>query len=425
MSTLVVRSHRPGPDGPPEPVEVVCTDGTVVAVGTPAAPAEPPPGARVLDAPDCLLLPGLVNGHTHAAMTLFRGWGDDLPLMEWLQDRIWPTEAKLTPDDVYWGTRVAVAEMLRTGTLGFWDMYWHGEAIARAVVDSGARGVLSSVVFDGLDPGTGRRNRPAVLDGLDVLAAAGPRVRPALGPHAVYTVSPETLTWLAEVSDERDVPIHIHCSETEEEVERCRADHGVSPVGLLDRCGALGPRTVLAHAVWCDAADLALIAERGATVVTNPVSNMKLAVGAAFPAAAARAAGVPVGLGTDGAASNNSLDLLADAKVLCLLQKHADGDAAAMPATDAWAIATGAEAPYLGGTPEVAVGARADFLLVADDPAHLGPGTLAHNLVYASSGVRVRHAVVDGAVVVHDGSTPDADEARARMVAAARRLGIA
>ena len=422
MSTLVVRGAALADGADRSVVDVVCTDGRIVAIGPPAV--EAPVDATVLDATGCLVLPGLVNGHTHAAMTIFRGWGDDLPLMEWLQTRIWPAEARLTPDDVYWGTRVAVAEMLRTGTLGFWDMYWHGEAVARAVVDGGGRGVLSSVVFDGLDPEVGRRNRSAVLDGLDALAAAGPRVQAALGPHAVYTVSPETLTWLAEVSADRGVPIHIHCSETEHEVAECRATHGVSPVGLLDRCGALGPRTILAHAVWCDADDLALIAERGATVVTNPVSNMKLAVGAAFPAAAARAAGVPIGLGTDGAASNNSLDLLADAKVLSLLQKHAAGDAAAMPATEAWAIATGAQAPLLDGTPVVAVGERADFVLVADDDAHLGPGTLAHNLVYASSGVRVHHAVVDGSVVLRDGASADEAEARDRMVAAARRLGV-
>ncbi|MEI8000929.1 MAG: amidohydrolase [Actinomycetes bacterium] len=422
MRSLVVRDAALPAGSGRTAVDVVCVDGHITSIGPVGGPL--PEGAEALDARGCLVLPGLVNGHTHAAMTLFRGWGDDLPLMEWLERRIWPAEARLTPDDVYWGTRVAIAEMVRTGTLGFWDMYWHGEAVGRAVLDSGARGVLSSVVFDGLDPAVGRASRSRVLDELDRLAEFGPRVRPSLGPHAVYTVSEATLAWLGEVARERGLPVQIHCSETADEVTRCRADHGVSPVGLLDRCGLLGPDVVLAHAVWCDTADLALIAERGATVVTNPVSNMKLAVGAAFPAAAAAAAGIPIGLGTDGTASNNSLDLLADAKVLCLLQKHTHADAAMMPATEAWAIATGARAPALGGTPEVAVGAPADFLLVDDDPAHLGPGTLEHNLVYAASAVRVRHAVVDGAVVLRDGSSEGEQEARERLVRAARRLGV-
>src|SRR5262249_55209317 len=156
-----------------------------------------------------------------------------------------------------------------------------------------------------------------------------------------------TLSWLGDVSRERGVPVQIHCAETKEEVDACRADHGVTPVGLLDRCGVLSPSTVLAHCVWLDDDDLALIADRGATVVTTPVSNMKLAVGGVFRYDAARRAGIPVGLGTDGAASNNALDLLADTKVLALVQKHTSGDAAAMPAAEAWAIATGARAPFL------------------------------------------------------------------------------
>ena len=197
-----------------------------------------------------LVLPGLVNGHTHAAMTLFRGYGDDLPLMEWLEQKIWPAEAGLTRDDVYWGTRLAVAEMLRTGTVRMWDMYWHAEGVAAAVADGGIRATVSSVVIDGGDAARGRTLRSEILDGLDATTEVHSRVTPSLGPHAVYTVSPETLTWIAEVSRERTIPIQIHCSETEEEVANCRAAHGVSPVMLLDRCGALdrahrpGPRGV-------------------------------------------------------------------------------------------------------------------------------------------------------------------------------------
>jgi 5-methylthioadenosine/S-adenosylhomocysteine deaminase len=396
-------------------------DGRIVAVGPTVGPE---PGDEVLDAGGGHLLPGLVNGHTHAAMTLFRGWGDDLPLMRWLQEVIWPAERRLTPDDVYWGTRLAAVEMLRTGTVRFWDMYWHGEAVARAARDAGIRAAVSSVVIDGGDAAVGRGQRAAILEDLDRIAAAGALVTPTLGPHAVYTVSPATLTWLGEVAADRDLPVHIHLAETQEEVVECTAVHGVTPAGLLDRCGLLTGRTVLAHAVWCDGADLELIAARGATIVTNPVSNLKLAVGDVFAYDAARAHGIPVGLGTDGAASNNSLDLLADAKFLSLLQKHRANDPAAMPATETWAVATGARAPVLGQPGALVPGGPADFVLVPSDRPELGPGALVHNLVYAAAGSVVDTVVVDGRVVVRGGVVADEAEIRAEAYAAAARLGV-
>ena len=410
-----------GADLAREAVSVRAVDGVIVAVG---GDVTPEPGDEVLDAHGAYLLPGLVNGHTHAAMTLFRGWGDDLPLMEWLEGVIWPAEARLTADDVYWGTRLAAVEMLRTGTVRFWDMYWHGEAVARAAADAGIRAVVSSVVIDGGDPVRGRALRPRVLDGLDAAAAHAPLVTPCLGPHAVYTVSPETLTWIAEVSATRDIPVQIHLAETEQEVLECHARHGVGPAGLLDRCGLLGPRTVLAHCVWLTDGELDLVAERGATIVTNPVSNMKLAVGGVFAYGAAGERRIPVGLGTDGAASNNALDLFADAKVLSLLKKHAADDPAALPAREAWAVATGARAESLGQPGRIRPGAPADLLLVPADQPELGPGDLVHNLVYAAAGAVVGTVVVDGRVVVRDGAVADAEEARARAYACARRLGV-
>jgi 5-methylthioadenosine/S-adenosylhomocysteine deaminase len=395
--------------------------GTIHAIG-PHVVAEP--DDEVLDAADGEVQPGLVNGHTHAAMTLFRGWGDDLPLMEWLRDRIWPAEARVTPDDVYWGSRLAFAEMLRTGTTRCWDMYWHGDAVARAAADAGIRAVVSSVVVDGGDPDRGRALRPAVLDQLDALADHGPRIVASLGPHAVYTVSPATLTWVGEVAEARGVPVQIHLAETEDEVLRCRAEHGLSPAALLDRCGLLGPSTVLAHGVWLDDDDLDLIAARGAAIVTNPVSNMKLGVGGVFDYAAARGRGIPVGLGTDGAASNNSLDLLADTKFLSLLQKHDRSDAASMPASEAWAVATGARAPVLGQSDALVPGGPADFLLIGSRHPELGPGDLVHNLVYAATGRVVDTVVVGGRVVVRHGVVADEDEVRERAFACAARLGV-
>jgi 5-methylthioadenosine/S-adenosylhomocysteine deaminase len=402
-------------------VGVRVVGGVICALG-PQVDVEP--GDDVLDAAGGHLLPGLVNGHTHAAMTLFRGWGDDLPLMEWLQERIWPAEARLTGDDVYWGTRLAIAEMLRTGTVRFWDMYWHADAVARAVVDSGIRASVSSVVIDGKDATRGRALRGQVIDLLDAITEQGPRVTPCLGPHAIYTVSEETLTWIGEVARERAIPVQIHLAETENEVLDCRARHGIGPAMLLDRCGLLGPATILAHGVWLDDEELDLVAERGATIVTNPVSNMKLAVGGVFPYEAARRRGIGVGLGTDGAASNNSLDLIADAKFLSLLHKHEQKDPGAMPAKEAWAVATGAAAPALGAHGAIEVGAAADFLIVAPNRLELGPGDLVHNLVYAASGSVVDSVVVDGRVLVRHGRVEGESEIRARAYECARRLGV-
>jgi 5-methylthioadenosine/S-adenosylhomocysteine deaminase len=393
----------------------------IAAVGPGVQPA---PGDDVIDGAGKALLPGLVNGHTHAAMTLMRGYGDDLPLMQWLQDRIWPTEAKLTADDVYWGTRLACVEMIRSGTVRFWDMYWQPEAVARAVRDAGMRASVALPLVDGLDPDKSDALRADAERSLDALAGADARVTPTLGPHAIYTVSEKSLHWIAEMSADRDVPVHIHLSETEEEVRDCVAAHSVRPAAYLDRVGLLTPRTVLAHGVWLDDEELELVGERGPTVVTNPVSNLKLAVGGVFSYAKARARGIPVGLGTDGASSNNGLDLFQDVKHLALIQKHAARDPAAMPATEAWAVATGQRALFLGQPGRIAAGEPADFLLVRADATELTPGDLTANLVYAASGSVVDTTVVAGQVLMRGGEIRDEAEVRAGALASARRLGV-
>jgi 5-methylthioadenosine/S-adenosylhomocysteine deaminase len=343
--------------------------------------------------------------------------------MDCLEHRIWPAEARLAADDVYWGTRLACAEMIRTGTVRFWDMYWHPDAVARAVEDAGLRAVVGLPLVDGMDPARAKEVQADGESVLDLLGEFGSRVTPSLTPHGIYTVSEATLEWAASEAAARDLPIHLHFLEVEDEVRGCHERYGESPAALLDRVGALGARTVLAHAVWTEPSDRELIAERGATVVTNTVSNLKLAVGRIFPYAATRAAGIPVGLGTDGAASNNSLDLLADCKVLALLQKHAQDDPAALPADEAWSIATGGLAPYLGGTP-VAAGQPADFVLVRADAMTLEPGHALANLVYAASGDVVDATVVDGRVLMRDATVDDAEEIVARVRECAQRLGV-
>jgi 5-methylthioadenosine/S-adenosylhomocysteine deaminase len=396
-------------------------DERVAALG---AGVDAEPGDDVIDAAGTALVPGLVNGHTHAAMTLMRGYGDDLPLMEWLQDRIWPTEAKLTAEDVYWGTRLACVEMIRTGTVRFWDMYWHPEAVARAVKDAGLRAAVALPLIDGLDADKSDALRAEAERTLDVLADAGPSITPSLGPHAIYTVSEKSLHWIAELSSERALPVHIHLSETEGEVRDCVQSHGLRPAAYLDRIGLLTPRAVLAHGAWFDEDEMALVGERGATVVTNPVSNLKLAVGSEFPYAKASEYEIPVGLGTDGAASNNSLDLFQDVKHFALMQKQIARDPAAMSAAEAWAVATGRRAPLLGQSGRIAVGEPADFLLVRADTPELTPGDLTANLVYAASGSVVDTTVVGGRVLMRGGEVDGAAEAREGAIASARRLGV-
>jgi 5-methylthioadenosine/S-adenosylhomocysteine deaminase len=400
-----------------ETVGVRCAEGLIEAIGPEVSSA---PGDETIEAGGAPLVAPLVNGHTHAAMTLFRGSGGDLPLMPWLQERIWPVEAKLEAEDVYWGTRLACAEMIRTGTTRFWDMYWQPEASARAVRDAGIRATIGAPLFDA--DGDAARMRSSALESLPTLAEQGPLVEPALAPHSIYTVSEESLRWIAELGAEHGVPIQIHLSETAHEVEECLAARGERPAPYLDRLGMLNERTLLAHGVWLDPEELALVAARGATVVTNPVANMKLAVGGVFPHPAARVAGVAVGLGTDGAGSNDSLDLVSDLKIFALAQKHAAADPTAIDAAEAWAVATGARAPLLGATP-LAAGEPADFLLLRRGH-ELGIGDLAAGIVYASSGAVVDTTVVAGRVLMRGGLVPGIDEIVARAAERARRLGL-
>jgi 5-methylthioadenosine/S-adenosylhomocysteine deaminase len=401
------------------PVGLRCEGGVIAALGPDVAPLA---GDDVLDGRGTAVLGGFVNAHTHAAMTLLRGYGSDLQLQEWLEHRIWPAEARLTADDVYWGTRLAALEMLRSGTVHFVDMYWHPEAVARAAQDAGIRATVGAPLFDGGNAEGLAGVRDAALASVEALAGAGPLVRPSVTPHAPYTVSEPSLAWVAEFAAEHDLVVHIHFAETLREMQDWADGHDESLTAFADRIGLLGPRTVLAHACVLEPEDYERIAERGSTVVTNPVSNMKLANGKVFPYPTVRDAGAPVGLGTDGPASNNSLDLLADTKVFTLLQKHAAYDPTVLPAAEALAIAQGRRSALLGGRP-VEVGEPADLVLVRTDVPEMQPGDVVDNVVYAASGsvvdstivagvVRMRHRAIDGA----DDVIAEVTERRARIV---------
>jgi len=404
-----------------ERVRLRVEDGTIARIGPRLRPHD---GDEVIDADGMAIVPGLVNGHTHAAMTLFRGHGDDLPLMRWLQEVIWPVEAHLDDEDVYWGTRLACVEMIRTGTVRFWDMYWRPGATARAVEDAGIRTRIAVPLFD-MGDAAGPDGVPEMAErGFEEIGEARELVTPAFGPHAIYSVSEGALRWVGEAAAERELPVHIHLSETEEEVVNCVREHGVRPAEYLDRLGVLGPRTVLAHGVWLDESELALVEERGATIVTNPVANLKLAVGRVFPYRAARRHGIPVGLGTDGAGSNNSLDLLQDVKFLALLQKHEARDPAMLPAEEAWNVVTGRAAPLLGASGRIAESEPADFLLVRTDAPAVAVGDFIADMIYAASGSVVDTTVVNGRVLMRGGAVEGAEEVVTKARERCMRLGL-
>ncbi|MCU0870367.1 MAG: TRZ/ATZ family hydrolase [Burkholderiales bacterium] len=380
---------------------VVVTGGRIEAVA-PLAEAEHrwAPAAR-LDLPDHALIPGLVNAHTHAAMTLLRGLADDLPLMRWLQEHIWPAEAKhVDATFVHDGTLLAAAELLRGGVTCFNDMYFFPEAAGQAAITAGIRAALGIIAIefptayasdaqDYLDKGLATR---------DALRHA-PRLHFCLAPHAPYTVSDRTFARIGVLSEQLGLPIHVHLHETAAEVADAFRDHGARPLARLDGLGLLGPQLVAVHAVHVDTREIALLARHGSYVVHCPTSNLKLASGVA-PVPAMLDAGVNVALGTDGAASHNRLDLFAEMRMAALLAKGIGGRADALPAAQALQMATLAGARALGLDAEIGSiepGKCADLVAVDLGRLESRPvyDPLSH-LVYVADRRDVTHVWVDG-----------------------------
>lgn len=389
-------------------------DGKIVSVESDPGAADPGPGEadRVIDASGLHAFPSLRNGHTHAAMTLFRGWGDDLPLMTWLREHVWPAEDHMTAEDVYHGTRLAVVEMIRSGTTHFNEMYWHADEVARAVEELGLRARLGAIFIDHGDPEAAERWRENALRLIEARDRLHPRLSLALAPHSIYTVSPENLEWLGGMAREHELPLHIHLSETRDEVEECVEEHGKRPVHLLDDLGLLDTDLIAAHGVHLDEEEMDLLGRAGAAVVTNPTANLKLAVGGIFDYDRAREAGVRVLLGTDGAGSNNNLDLIEEMKVAALAQKHRAGDPRSLPADEALALATDSAAAVFGqGSGRLEPGQPADLMLVDLSGPAAQPGhDPVSDLVYAASGCDVHTTVCDGRVLMHDRELEVADE---------------
>ena len=366
----------------------------------------------VLDANRATALPAMCNMHTHAAMELLRGYADDMQLFPWLSTKIWPTEAHLTESDIYAGVKLACLEMIRTGTTAFNDMYFMMEAAADAVEESGIRACLSYCMIDNGDAEKLESEKRAMQATVKNLKARNnERSLPGVSPHAVYTVSEEGLRWCAEYAKAENVPLHIHVSETEQEVTDCITAHGMRPPAWLDKCGVLSPSCIAAHSCWLDAEDIRLYAERGVTAVHNPVSNMKLAGNRALPYSEMKAAGVNVALGTDGASSNNDLDMFAEMKTAAILQKFFWNDPTALPATDALQIASRNGFKALGiNAGVIAPGYLADIILVGRNPMNVPCFNAESNAVYATNGLAVETTICNGAILMYDGVIPGAEE---------------
>jgi 5-methylthioadenosine/S-adenosylhomocysteine deaminase len=357
----------------------------------------------VLEGKGKMALPGFVNLHTHTAMSLFRGFGDDLGLRTWLETKIWPREAQLKPDDIYWGAKLACLEMIKSGTTTFNDMYFHMDQVGKAVKEMGLRAFLSEGIIDMNDPSAGQEQLKRAQDvNIRNASLRMERIVPTLGPHAIYTVSKETLLAIKDLADRKGYLVHTHLSETKEEVDESLARHAMRPAQYLDSIGFLTKDVIAAHCCWLDPAEIDILAKAGVKIAHCPVSNMKLATGQAMPYAALREAGVVMGLGTDGAASNNNLDMFESMKVAALLQKFAHRDATVLPATEAFEMATLGGARALGIDAGVLEPGRlADFILVDLKRPELAPRhDDRSNFVYAAHGNIVDTVVCDGQVLM-------------------------
>ncbi len=374
-----------------------------------------PPGFkpdRVLECPRMVAMPGFVNCHTHAAMTLFRGCADDMPLMKWLNEKIWPLEAHLTPEHIYNGTMLSCAEMIRGGTTTFADMYFSMDKVARAAERSGMRAVLSRGMI-----GFGSGAEAAMEESIAFIeqwqGGAGGRITTMFGPHAPYTCPPEYLKRVIEQAGKMNVGIHIHLAETKDEIDEIIGKYGCSPVVLMEKTGLFEVPVLAAHCVHLDDQDIEILARYRVGVAHNPQSNMKLASGVA-PVARMLEKGVPVGLGTDGAASNNNLDMLEEMRVAALLQKVHAGSATVLPAREALRMATSTGAEILGlgdRVGRIRPGMLADIILLDFHKPHLFPlhDIYAH-VVYAAISSDVHTVIIDGKIVMENRRVLTMDE---------------
>ena len=396
----------------------VGTEGAYVTYIGEAAPEDASRFGRVVDGCGRLLMPAFCNTHAHTPMTLLRGYAEDQPLDKWLNDTVWPFEAKMRPDHDWWGCLLALAEMARFGVVSCSDMYFETVLRARAVTEAGMKANLcdggtmfhEGDEYDGLPVAEANRELFGEWDG-----AADGRIKIDMNIHAEYTTPESMIVRVVEEARERGCGIQLHLSETRSEHEECKERHGgMTPTAYLDSLGVFDVPVTAAHCVWVDDDDISILAERGVNVSLNPASNMKLGSGFA-PVTAMLDAGVPLSLGTDGAASNNTHNLLQSAYLLACSQKGNALDPAVVPAADVIRMLTagGAAAQGRGDCGSIEVGKRADLVVMDTDVPWMRPvHDMAVNLLYSANAADVVMTVCDGQVVYDDGEWPTIDVER-------------
>jgi 5-methylthioadenosine/S-adenosylhomocysteine deaminase len=392
--------------------EIAIEDNFIVASGPMGTIGEEGHFQKVIDRSGLVAIPGFVNTHTHSAMTLLRSYADDLPLMQWLSEKIWPLEEKLTSDAVYWGSMLSILEMVKSGTTTFSDMYFYMDEVAKAVVNTGIRAVLSRGMI-----GVGPNGQFALEDSERFIrewhGKANGRIMTMLGPHAPYTCPPEYLQKVMALAESLKVGIHIHLAETKDEIRQINDQYHKTPVELVRDEGLLNYPTIAAHCVHLTERDIEILAAKGVGVAHNPESNMKLASGIA-PVPGLLRAGVKVGLGTDGAASNNNLDMLEEMRTAALLHKVNTQDPTVLSAYETLFMATLGGAEALGISHQVGSiepGKKADIVLFDFNKPHLYPRhqTCAH-LVYAAQAGDVDTVIIDGKVILEERKLLTMDE---------------
>ena len=391
---------------PIHPGALAIVGDRIAALGPQEAVENEYEAAQVIDEGGALIIPGLVNGHNHAAMTCYRGMADDLPLMEWLTQYIFPAEAKSDGNQVYWGTLLACAEMIRSGTTTFCDMYLFEDRVADAAKEAGMRALVGEVLYDFPSPHYGPIDKGIEFTEKLIRRWQGDSlIRVAVEPHALYTCSPGLLVRCRDLAEGYGVPWVIHLAETRSEVEEVSRKYGRRPVDHMESLGLLSSNLIACHCVWLTESEMDLLARRGVRVVHNPESNMKLASGVA-PVPDLLKRGVVVGLGTDGCASNNNLDLFQEMDCAAKVHKVHRLDPTVMPAEVVLEMATLGGARVLGMEKEIGsleVGKKADVVVVDLERPHLQPVyNVVSQLVYAAGGADVRDVIIDGKIVMKD-----------------------
>ncbi len=408
---------------------IAVQDGRIVAVGARDTLAGRFTASQIIEAAGKVVIPGLINTHTHIPMTLFRGIADDLDLHQWLTEYIFPAEARnVTEDFVRAGTRLGLAELIRGGVTTYCDMYYFEDAIAEETAKAGVRGVLGQSVIDFPAPDHKTPEEALSYARTFIQKWKGhPLIIPALAPHAPYTLAPEHLKHARRLSDELDVPVVIHVSETQEEVVRITKQYGAAPVKYLAGIGLLGSKIIAAHVVHVSGEEIDLLHRAGTGVAHNPQSNMKLASGVA-PVPEMLAKGIAVGLGTDGAASNNDLNLWEEMDAAAKLHKVMTGDPRILPAMQVFEMATsgGARALHIDHiTGSIEPGKCADIVIVSLDEAHQYPGYNVYStLVYTTKASDVQTVMINGVMVMKDRNLLTLDEAAIKKEAGHYRRQI-